>query len=163
MTRIIACIGRLPHEQLGVKTLPTFKAALFEVVVLRLRHEPNMAEELCISIRSDGLVMKRHYFSSMLRGQRTIFPKKMPQFYGSVLPFFLFRIPMSCVFGFYSGQITWEFDANLVRERQLEEVIYSCLEVPNTYRCHLQILDSKYLDQRLIDVDCQTIFHSLHS
>ena len=70
---------------------------------------------------------------------------------------------MSCGFGFYSGQVTWEFDANLVWERQLEEVIYSCLEVPNTYRCHLQILDSKYLDQRLIDVDCQTIFHSLHS
>ena len=47
--------------------------------------------------------------------------QKNASFYGNVLPFFLFRIPMSCVFGFYSGRITWEFDANLVRERQLEE------------------------------------------
>lgn len=67
---------------------------------------------------------------------------------------------------FFVGGTRTDQMPNLVRARPLEGLIYSWIWGSEYIQVRIGkswIQDSKYLDQGLIDVDCQTIFHSLRS
>lgn len=68
--------------------------------------------------------------------------------------FFLFPVPMSCVFGFQHADRSnaKPCPGTTFRGGDLQ------VRIGKSW-----IQDSKYLDQGLIDVDCQAIFHSLRS